>query len=105
MVAGLEDYEVTLAAYRERAEALEAEILACHSQKEDARTRAIRLDPTKRSDAGGANSEVGRIAKKKRDKERELTGLLEEIASVEAVVGEKRKKAAEEALLAEIKEA
>jgi len=104
-VSKLENYEATLADYRERSAALEAEIIACDVQKADARTRAIRLDATKRSDVGGANSEVGRIAKKKREKEGELKSLLEEIAAMQAVVGEHRQTEAEDALRAEIKKA
>jgi len=91
MASRLEKLESRLAEHRERIAAIELELPALDVAEEDARREAITKSPEVRSDAAGANGPVGRIRRKRQDRERELAGLRAEVAAVESVIADERR--------------
>jgi hypothetical protein len=88
----------TLDNHTERATRIEGELSQLATDEAAAREAAIRRDPSKRSDAAGITSEVGKIQRKQADRQRELAGLKLEMEAVRGVLADERKRTGQEAL-------
>jgi hypothetical protein len=94
----LQKLEQALTAHQARIAEIEAELPTIDAAEEEARVEALRSAPDRRSDHTGAVGPVGRLAKRRRDREAELVGLHKEVAALQvALANERRQFVAERA--------
>lgn len=86
-----------------RKQSLEAVVAQSFEDERHARINAIEADPSKRSDVGGARSDVGKIVGRRIDAENALKGLEEELSAC-GVVFQRLKAERENELLARIRD-